>query len=549
MVAVEPMSVAGVAVRRPVATTMVCIAVLLLGSVSYEGLAVDLLPQISTPRITVMTRATGLAPVEIERLVTVQLENAVSRVAGLQRLTSVSREGMSVITVAFPWGVDLDLAALHVREAVDQIVERLPQSADRPAVLRWDPGSEPVMGVAVASAGALSELRQLVESVVVSRLEQVQGVAGAQATGGAEREIQVQLDPDRLALYGLTVADVLNRLTTANRSSQSGTVLQGAFRYSVRVLGEFGRVEEIASVPVGNDPRGILLRVSDIGTVFEGTRPRLAGALLNGEPAVGVLVYKEAGSNTVEAVEAAEVALDELRAQYPDLTLAVAFENATFIREAIHSVAQNIALGGLFAFGVLFLFLKDPRNPVLLGISIPVSLIATFVLCYFVGISLNIMTLGGLALGVGMLVDSSIVVLENIFRHRQLGAAPHAAAIDGTNEVAMAVTASTLTTIAVFLPIAYVHGVAGQLFSPQAWTVTFALAASLVVSLTVLPMLAARFLRFEVVGDTEMSHRQVAAPAPRPAGEGDDVARLGRVQLWLASLRKSLGPPIGKVLM
>ena len=540
------MSIAGLAIRRPVATSMACVAVVLLGVVSYGGLAVDLLPDIGTPRITVMTRATGLAPVEIERMVSVPLENQVSRVPGFERVTSISREGMSVLTVVFPWGVDLDLAALHVRQAVELATDLLPENAERPAVLRWDPGSEPVMGVAVAGTGSLGSLRQLVESVVVSRLEQVQGIAGAQVTGGAEREIHIRLEPDLLALYGITVTRVLDRLEMANLSSQSGTVLQGAYRYSVRVLGEFAGIDEIATVPVGQGPQGAMLRVSDLGTVSEGTRPRQAGALLNGSPAVGVLLYKEAGINTVQAVEAANAALDELRGEYPELTLAVAFENASFIQEAIDSVVQNILIGGLIAFSVLFLFLKDPRNPVLLGISIPVSLIATFVLCYFTGISLNIMTLGGLALGVGMLVDNSIVVLENIFRLRQSGLSADAAAERGADEVAMAVSAATLTTIAVFLPIAYVHGVAGELFAPQAWTVTFALLASLVVSLTVLPMLAARFLRLEGAGAGSATEGGQAAAAEEEREEAPETVAEhgfgpGALRSTMRGLRRGVG--------
>ena len=542
------MSIAGIAIRRPVATLMACVAVLLLGLVSYGGLAVDLLPDIGTPRVTVMTRATGLAPIEIERLVSVPLENQVSRVPGFERVTSISREGMSVLTLVFPWGVDLDLAALHVRQAVELATDVLPENAERPAVLRWDPGSEPVMGVAVAGTGSLGQLRQLVESVVVSRLEQVQGIAGAQVTGGAEREIHIRLEPDLLELYGVTVTQVLDRLAMANLSSQSGTVLQGAHRYSVRVLGEFAGIDEIATVPVGQGQQGALLRVSDVGTVSEGTRPRQAGALLNGSPAVGVLLYKESGVNTVQAVAAADEALDELREQYPELTLAVAFENASFIQQAIDSVMQNILIGGLIAFSVLFLFLKDPRNPVLLGVSIPVSLIATFVLCYFTGISLNIMTLGGLALGVGMLVDNSIVVLENIFRLRQTGMPADLAAERGTDEVAMAVSASTLTTIAVFLPIAYVHGVAGELFAPQAWTVTFALLASLVVSLTVLPMLAARFLRLEGAASGVVAEGEPAFDAEVGEGEGEIEPEAESVPTGLKGMKRGLERGAGYLL-
>ena len=513
---------------------MVCVGVVLLGVVSFGGLTVDLLPDIGTPRITLITSAVGLAPTEIESEITKKIENAVSAVQGQLRVTSVSREGVSVVTTTFPWGVDLDLAALHVREAVDGIIDQLPETADRPTVLRWDPGSEPIMGVAVAGPATLADLREIVEAVVISRLEQVEGIAGAQVTGGAEREIQVTLDPDRLELFGLTASGVRSALETANASSSSGNVLQGNFAYAVRVIGEFLEVADIADVPVGQTAQGAPLTVGDIGTVTDGARERKAGALLNGVPAVGVLLYKESGVNTIDAVAAGIVALDELRAQYPELTIALAFENASFISDAIDSVVQNITVGGFFALAILFLFLKDPRNPILLGVSIPVSLIATFVLCYFTGITLNIMTLGGLALGVGMLVDNSIVVLENIFRHRQLGLSADEAADAGATEVAMAISAATLTTVAVFLPIAYVQGVAGELFAPQAWTVTFSLLASLVVSLTVLPMLAARFMRLaegEVFRDPfaepVTAPAETAAVAVSAAADGADAATAG----------------------
>jgi len=538
---------------------MVCVGVMLLGLVSYGGLAVDLLPDIGTPRITLITRADGLAPTEIESEVTKRIEGAVSGVQGQQRVVSVSREGMSVVTVTFPWGVDLDIAALHVREAVDGVIEQLPETADRPTVLRWDPGSEPVMGVAVTGPTTLASLRELVEAVLVSRLEQVEGIAGAQVTGGSQREIEVKLDPERMELFGITVNQVRSALEQANSSAASGNVLRGDFAYAVRVIGEFLQVEDIASVPVGQTAQGAQLTIGDLGVVTDGARERRAGALLNGSPAVGVLLYKESGVNTILAVERAKQALEELRDQYPTLTIALAFENASFISEAIDSMVGNIALGGLFAFAVLFLFLKDPRNPILMGVSIPVSLIATFVLCYFTGITLNIMTLGGLALGVGMLVDNSIVVLENIFRHRQLGATADEAAESGTSEVAMAITAATFTTVAVFLPIAYVQGVAGELFAPLAWTVTFSLVASLLVSLTVLPMLAARFMRlsegevfrdpFEEFAAQEAVRRaesEPEAPPPTPGEEGAEAAAPRRRRP--TELLERLWTPLGGLL-
>ncbi|NKB88263.1 MAG: hypothetical protein GKS06_08590 [Acidobacteria bacterium] len=527
------MSLPGVAIKRPVTVLMGCVAVLLLGSVSFGGLSVDLLPDIGTPRVTLLTTAdtSALAPQEIERLVTAPLENQVQTVSGVRRVTSTSREGMSVITVEFPWGTNLDIATLHIREAVDKVRQQLPEDVERPAVLRWDPGSEPVMGMAVAGTGSLGALREMVEAIIVPRMEQVQGIAGAQVTGGAQREIQVNLEPDKLALYGLTVANIEDALERSNVSLQSGNVLQGALRYQVRALGEFASVDEIRDVIISRSSGRTMVRLGDIGDVVEGVKPRTAGALLDGQQAIGVLLYREAGSNTIEAVAAAEEALAELRAQYPELTLEIAFENASFISEAIQSVVQNIGLGSIFAFGILFLFLRDPRNPVLIGIAIPISIIATFVLCYFADISLNIMTLGGLALGAGLLVDNSIVVLENIFRHRQLGETAADAARHGTEQVGLAVAAATTTTIAVFLPIAYVHGVAGELFAAQAWTVTFALIASLIVSLTVLPMLASRFLR---LGESTST-----GSGPDTGGDDFDpllAGRVRRLRRWLGAL-------------
>lgn len=528
-------SLPALAIRRPVTVLMGCAAVILLGLVSFGDLAVDLLPEIGTPKVTLLTTADALAlaPQEVERLVTAPLEQAVQTVSGVRRIASVSREGTSIITVEFPWGTDLDLASLHVREALDKVRQTLPEGVERPAVLRWDPGSEPIMGLAVAGSGNLGALRDLVEAVVVPRMEQVEGIAGAQLSGGAQREIHVTLDPDRLTLYALTVSDIENALAAANSSLQTGNVLQGLLRYQVRAMGEFRTVDEIAEVIIRVRAGEAPIRLRDLGTVSAGLRPRTAGALLDGRDAVGVLLYKEAGSNTVDAVAGAAEALAELRVQYPELTMAVAFENASFISQAIDSVVQNIAIGSVLAFLVLFLFLRDPRNPLLIGMAIPVSIVATFVLCYFSGITLNIMTLGGLALGAGLLVDNSIVVLENIFRHRQAGASATSAAAIGAREVAMAVAAATFTTIAVFLPISYVHGVAGELFAPQAWTVTFALLASLLVSLTVLPMLASRFLKLGIL--EEPAKLEGTDPS------NDDESQSGRIDRFRRAAARTGG--------
>lgn len=501
------MSLASGSIRRPVATTMLFVAVIFLGLVSFFRLPVDLLPDIAYPKLVVYTTYPGVAPSEVERLVTAEIERQVSAVPGVERVESVSREGVSLVTLRFAWGTDMDFAALNVRERLDNARDALPELASRPAVLRTDPASEPIMAVSVAGKSDLWELKDLAETVIKRRLEQIDGVAQATVTGGIEREIHVDVDPWKLEGFGVTIQDVEAALAAANVSSPGGRILRGRYQYPLRTLGELQAVEQIGDVVVrrtsangaagddaAQDTR--LLRIRDIAVVEDGFRERESITRYGGRESVGLLVFKEAGSNTVRVTEAVVDVLEQLRQEFPEVELDVATSQAGFISDAIRNVVDSLVSGGVLAFLVLFLFLRDARYPVAIALSIPISVIATFALLDAVGVSLNIMTLGGLALGVGMLVDNSIVVLENIFRLRHAGqgkVSPAAAAAAGTEEVQGAIIGSTLSTIAVFGPIVYIEGVAGELFGSLSIAVTFGLAASTVVALMLIPLLAARW--------------------------------------------------------
>jgi HAE1 family hydrophobic/amphiphilic exporter-1 len=493
------MSIARASIRRPVAIAMAFIAIVVLGILSFSRLPVDLLPDIAYPKLIIYTTYPGVAPSEIERFITLPIEGAVGKVPGRERTESSSREGTSLVTLRFAWGTNMDFAALNVREQLDGLTGTLPLEAKRPTVLRTDPRSEPILAISVAGA-SLWDLKELSESVFRRRLEQIDGVAQAAVTGGLEREIHVDVDPAQLDALGVTIDEIGNALRNANVSAPSGTVLRGRFRYALRTLGEFQRVDQLKNIVVsqqtgnaqGQVPGRVLL--SDVATVEDGYAERESIARYNGKEAVGLLVFKESGANTVRVAEKVDEVLAQLRQQYPNLTVDVASSQAGFVSDAIANLVQEMILGAILAFLVLVVFLRDARYPLAISLAIPISIIGSFALLQLFGMSINIMTLGGLALGTGMLVDNSIVVIENIFRHREeKGLLAAAAAAAGTEEVQRAIIASTLTTIAVFGPIIYVQGVAGQLFAALSLAVTFSLMMSMVVAITLLPAIAARW--------------------------------------------------------
>ncbi|MGE0158408.1 MAG: efflux RND transporter permease subunit [Gemmatimonadales bacterium] len=533
------MSIPSISVRRPVAVWMFFLAVVLLGAVSFVRLPINLLPDVSYPRLIIHASYPEVAPAEVERQVTERIEAAAAGVAGVERVTSVSREGVSLVTLQFAWRTDMDFAMLAVREALDDAREALPESVGRPTILRVDPEADPVMTLSVAGGGDLWRTKELAETVFRRRLEQLDGVARAAVTGGLDREIQVEVDPRLLQSYGLTIADITRALDAANVSAPGGTILEGRYRYPLRTLGEFQSIDEVRRVVVTRQPAAAggtsatqpasrLVRLDDVADVVDGFAEREAIARYGGAEAVGILVFKEAGANTVAVAEQVEEVLGQLGDEYPEFEVDVASSQAEFIAQSIANVVQDLIVGGLLASLALFLFLRDPRYPAAIALAIPISVVTTFALMDVLGVTLNIMSIGGLALGVGMLVDNSIVVLENISRHHdELGLEAEAAGTRGAEEVQGAITASTLTTIAVFGPIIYVEGVAGELFGDVSFAVTSSLLASLVVALALLPSLIAK-----------MTSR--GGSAARAGGPPEPSGRLAR---WRAGAERLAGAP------
>jgi len=492
------MKLARIAVDRPVTMYMFYFAVILLGAVSLGELAVDLLPDISYPRLSVITNYAGVAPEEIETLITAPLESQVSRIPGLRRVESISKEGVSFLTLEFDWGTDMDFTMLHTREQLDNARDRFPEDAESPTIIPLDPQSRPIMTLAVSGDRTLLELKELSEDLIKPRLEQIEGVGSAEITGGVEREIQVQADPQKLALYGLTIDDVARRVDAFNRNLQGGTIRKGTFKYALRVVGEFESLEEIGEIGLLVTKEGGVVRLRDVATVRDGIEERQGMTRLDGAESIGLLVRKESGANTVKVTKLVREVLAQIRAENAGISLSVVNEQAKTIEDAIGAVKDELIQGAVLAFLTLLIFLQEWKTPLIIGTVIPISIIGTFSLLFFGDITLNIMSLGGLALGVGMLDDCAVVVSENIFRHRTLGKGLKEAAYIGTKEVGPAVVSTALTTIVVFLPVIYVHGVAGQLFKDTALTVTFALLASLLVSLTLIATLQSREFDFGI---------------------------------------------------
>ncbi len=488
------MRITQISVKRPVTTLMFFLGIVLLGFVSLRELSVDLLPNISYPRLSVITQYQGVAPEEIETLITTPLESAVSRIPGLRRVESVSKEGVSFMTLEFSWGTDMDFAMLHTREKLDGAQPMLPEDIEEPTIIPLDPQSRPIIILSVSGPRTLLELKEFSEEVIKPRLEQIEGIGSAEIAGGVEREIQVEIDPQLMSLYELSVSAISSRIQAFNRNIQGGSVRKGRFKYALRIVGEFEHVDEIGEISLKTTKERGVIKLKNVATINDSIKEREGLTRLNGSESIGILVRKESGANTVEVTKLARDILEEITQENDQIDILIVSEQAKYIENAISSVLMSIIFGGILAFFVLIIFLQDLKTPSIIAIVIPISIIATFNMLYFKDITLNIMSLGGLALGCGMLVDNSIVVSESIFRHRSLGKSLLEAALSGTKEVGMAVTASTLTSISVFLPIIYVHGVAGQLFKDQALTVTFALVSSLIVSLTLLPMLASRRL-------------------------------------------------------
>jgi HAE1 family hydrophobic/amphiphilic exporter-1 len=493
------MKLSKVSIQRPVTTVMVVFIVILLGIVSIGRLPVDLLPSFELPYALVMTSYNGAGPQEIESLITKPLEATVGTVSNLKNITSTSSNGSSMIFVEFNDGTDMDVATLNMREKIDLIKGMLPEDADDPMVMEVSPDMMAMMQIGISGSDDLVKLKQIVEDEITSKIERVEGVASVNISGGKEKEIRITLLPDKLKGYNITPSTVAQSIAAENLNLPVGEVKQGTSSLTVRALGEFSSIEEIRNLPITTAGGVIYLR--DIAEVEEVFKEMTSYAYINGKPSISLSVQKQSTANTVQVSKAVNKALDRLRAELKDIEITMIYDTAEFINLSINNVASTAISGGILAVFILFIFLRNIRSTFIVGTAIPVSIVATFALMYFSGLTLNMVSLGGLALGIGMLVDNAIVVLENIYRHRENGEGRKDAADKGTTEVGMAVLASTLTTIAVFLPIVFVEGITAKLFKEMALTITYSLTASLVVAVTLVPMMASKILKVEKVDE------------------------------------------------
>ena len=541
------MRIVDIAVKRPVAVSMFTFAVLLFGMVSLGRLSVNLLPDLSYPTLTIRTDYDGAAPGEVEQLVSKPIEEAIGVVKGVRKVTSTSRAGQSDVVLSFAWGTDMDFASLEVREKLD--VLQLPLDIEKPRLLRFNPSLDPVIKLGLTaqsdtsslSVAQMKRLRLYAEQQVKRALESVEGVAAVRVGGGLENEIHILIDQQKASQLSIPITRIIDRVSAENINAAGGRIDNAAQAFLVRTLNQFETLSDIENLFIGRF-EGRNIQLKDVATVESAYKDRDVVTRFNGNEGIEIAIYKEGDANAVNVAQKVANRLNEVNNNLPsNYTLSEIYDQSVFIKQAIDNVKSAAVMGGILAMLVLYLFLKDFWATVIISVSIPVSVIATFNLMYANDISLNMMSLGGIALAVGLLVDNSIVVLENIDRHKKLKVAGSdnatanekttaeatdteaSAASEGTKEVSGAIVASTLTTMAVFVPLIFVEGIAGQLFKDQALTVSFALAASLVVALTLIPAMAHKKKK------QQLDHEDVfTTPAPTPP-----TSTLGKVMYYV----------------
>ena len=567
-----------ISIRRPVTVIMLFLGMIVFGVKSYKELSLNLLPDISYPTLTIRTEYPEAAPEEVENFISRPVEEALSTVDNLVEISSISSAGISEVILEFTWDTDMDFAGLDVREKLDRI--NLPEEAIKPTILRYNPALDPILRVGIYGGDTLYHTRELAEEEIKPELEGIPGVASVRVKGGLVEEIFVELDVERLTQLGVSINKVAQRLRQENINLASGSLKEGKAEYLVRTLNEFRTLEEIGDVVVAGSGSGVaaiasgmagliggeeaalgmadeaagVVRLRDVARIVRGHRKREVITRINGSESVEIEIYKEADSNTVTVANLIKARLgvsgDEeetsgdggrleertIREAFEFLGFELISDQSRFIENALDEVKMTALLGGILALVILFVFLADARSTFIIGLSIPVSIVATFVPMFSLDVSLNIMSLGGLALGIGMLVDNSIVVLESIFRCREEGDDIVTAANRGTGEVASAITASTLTTIAVFFPIVFVKGIAGKIFNDLAWTVTFSLLASLIVAVYLIPMIASRKWGGQSEGPDGEPAEDVPA-GPDLAGRVSELSAAGLGRQWAETVR------------
>lgn len=489
------MNLPSFSVRRPIFTSMVTLTLVILGSVSLSRLQIDLLPSIELPTASVRTSFEGASPEVMERLITQIIEEIVATVPGVEEITSRSEEGQSRVNVQFVWGTDLDSAAIDLRATIEDEINELPDDITRPRVSKFDIDSFPVVIMGISSALDPIELTQLIEDRIRYRFTQIAGVAQFDFWGGFPRELRVEVDPDKITALGLELSDLLDALNDANLDRPAGKIEDGNFEVILRAPAQFETVGEIEDTVIGLR-EGAAIRISDVANVVDTYEKPTRIIRINQERGIRIAIRKQAAANTVEVSNRILREIEKINDEFPQINVVPVINQGNFIQRSIQNVARSVLYGGGLAILILLFFLRTIRSTLVISLSIPISIIATFSLVYFGGLTINLMTLGGLALGVGMMVDSSIVVLENIFRRRdENGESPPEAASRGAQEVGPAILASTITTLVIFLPVVFVQGVSGLLFKELAYVIAFALVCSLVLSLSVVPMLSSILLR------------------------------------------------------
>lgn len=487
------MSIPRIAIERPVTMFMISMVIILLGGISLTRLPVDLMPDTQMPTITVRVNYSGVGPLEMEELVTRPIEQAVSAVAGLERVDSTSSEGNANIRLNFAWGTDLSEAADEVRTRLDRVRGRMPEDADPPTVFKFDSTSMPIMGIGVEGDFDPVTLRELAQNDLSPRLERVAGVAAVTINGGLRRQIRVDLSREKITALNLSPDRIVQILRTENQNIPLGEINDADRTLLLRSPGQFTNINEIRNLVVMTRD-GVPVYLRDIADVRDTTEDRRSFMRINGTPGIRMQVTKQSGTNTIQIAEGVKREIEKINADVDGIKLQVLDDQSKFIDRAIGSVTEHAMLGGLLVIAIIFLFLRDIKSTLIICTSIPVSVIGTFALLYFGGYTLNTLTFGGLALGIGMIVDAAIVVLENTYRHLEMGKDRVTAAIDGSEEVWSAILASTLTHIAVFVPMLFLTGVSSIMFGQLAAVVSFSLAMSLLVAVTIVPVLCSRML-------------------------------------------------------
>lgn len=487
------MIISRLSIGRPVFTAMVVLIVVLLGVVSLSRLPIDLMPDITFPTLSIVANYENASPEEMEELVTRPIEEALTAIPGVEEVTSFSSEGTSQVRVGFSWGTDLDSAANDVRDRLDRVMTRLPEDVDRPILRKFDLASFPILILGAAGNLDPIEMRRIMEEQVKYRIERIPGVASMDVFGGLDREIHVNLRADKVKALALPLDQILTTLRAENVNIPAGPLERGDMELMVRTPGEYTSLDDLRNTVIAVRD-GAPIPLSEIADVQDSWQRVTRIVRVDGRPGIRMAVQKQSGTNTVSVARDVLDELERINRDLPYIRIVPIIDTSDYIQRSISNLGSSLLYGGLLAILVLLFFLRNVRSTTIVAVSIPISVIATFALMYFGGFTLNLMTLGGLALGVGMLVDNAIVVLENIFRLRKSGEI-HAAAIKGVEEVTPAIIASTITTLAVFIPLIFMRGMSGVMFKQLSYVVSLALLCSLAAALTLVPMLSARLLR------------------------------------------------------